>query len=147
MLLHELAKKHPYDLILKLKYHGRIIYRSWYCFTKLMKEAGAIMGYRIDKELLFSLLLISIISTTACAQVKVKTHHNFMGSDVYEATDGKVSVKYYNGECCCIAKEVLKRLAEDANSGLLDWDMMQDEIFRKAALRLVCDELKKGDLK
>lgn len=61
-----------------------------------------------------------------------------MGPDVYYATDGKTEVRYYNGQCCCVAKKVLESLADRANSGELDWSKMADKDFRSFELKQQC---------
>jgi hypothetical protein len=76
--------------------------------------------------------------SSGCAEVRVKTHYGWMGPDTWEATDGKVSVNYYNGDCCCIAKEVLQSLADQANSGAFNWVMMDDQRFREETLSQRC---------
>jgi hypothetical protein len=76
--------------------------------------------------------------STGCAEVRVKTHHGWMGPDTWEATDGKVSVSYYNGDCCCVAEKVLENLAALANKELLDWNLMQGKEFRERVLREEC---------
>jgi len=65
-----------------------------------------------------------------------------MGPDVYSLSGNGIVVNYYNGECCCIAKEVLKELQRRVDDGELDWMKMKDETFRDEYLRQVCRELK-----
>jgi len=77
-----------------------------------------------------------------CVRVEVKTHHGWTGPDTYEATDGKVSVTYYNGLCCCVAKQVLESLAGKANAGKLDWSMMANDSFKNRTLSEECKVIK-----
>lgn len=88
------------------------------------------------------ILAIAVISLNAgCAlgkEVKVKTHYNLFGPTVWEATDGTTSVTYYNGNCCCVAEEVLESLARQANQNELHWPKMADEKFKKAILNAEC---------
>lgn len=76
--------------------------------------------------------------STGCAEVRVKTHHGWMGPNTWEATDGKVSVSYYNGNCCCVAEKVLENLAEQANKKTLDWSKMADPKFKEETLAAEC---------
>jgi hypothetical protein len=90
------------------------------------------------------ILFFMLLCLFGCG-VRVKAHYGFMGPDTYEATDGKVSVHYYNGNCCCVAKEVLESLANEANSGKLDWVLMEFPEFRERVLAEECKKVK--DLK
>jgi hypothetical protein len=92
-------------------------------------------------KILASSLLVLCAASVSCAGVRVKTHHGFMGPNVFEATDGKVSVSYYNGNCCCVAEKVLESLAKQANSGMLDWNLMQFKEFRERVLKEECDKM------
>lgn len=76
--------------------------------------------------------------SVGCAEVRVKTHHGWMGPNTWEATDGKTSVSYYNGSCCCVAEKVLHSLAEKANRNELDWSKMADPTFRESTLAAEC---------
>jgi hypothetical protein len=58
--------------------------------------------------------------------VRVKHHWGFMGPDAWEATDGKFSVFSYRGECW-EAEKMLEKLADDANHGTVDWELMHDD--------------------
>jgi hypothetical protein len=84
------------------------------------------------------LLIVFALALAGCVGVTVHTHHGFMGPDTYEATDGKVSVGYYNGDCCCVAEQVLDNLAAKANKGELDWSKMADEKFKRETLWNEC---------
>lgn len=90
----------------------------------------------IMKRLLLMVCCVCLLS--GCAGVTVKTHHGWMGPDTWEATDGKVSVSYYNGNCCCVAEEVLQTLADKANSGQFDWSKMADEKYKEQVLADTC---------
>lgn len=83
------------------------------------------------------LSIILILLLVGCG-VRVHTDRGWMGPNVYYATDGKIEVRYYNGQCCCIAKKVLESLADRANSGKLDWNRMADEKFQDYELALQC---------
>lgn len=88
------------------------------------------------------IIVICLLFLFGCG-VRVKTNWGFMGPDVYVASDGNIEVIYYNGECCCIAKEVLESLSYKANHGELDWAKMSDKEFRKTTLLEECTRLKK----
>jgi hypothetical protein len=64
-----------------------------------------------------------------------------MGPDTWEATDGKISVSYYNGNCCCVAEKVLESLAKQANNKKLDWSKMADPKFRASTLAAECEKV------
>jgi hypothetical protein len=78
----------------------------------------------------------------SCGRVRVKTSWGYMGPNTYIATDGKIEVRYYNGACCCVAKQVLESLADKANSGELDWSLMADKEFRSKTLSDECAKQK-----
>jgi hypothetical protein len=99
------------------------------------------MGNNMNRILLIICSIIFVGAFTACADVRVKTHHGWMGPSTWEATDGKISVSYYNGNCCCVAEQVLKNLAEKANRHELDWRQMADPKFREDALANECKKL------
>lgn len=90
------------------------------------------------------LLLILILATLmfGCSNLRLKTDHSWFGPDVYELTDGEISVRYYNGDCCCIAKEVLEELRYRVNSGKVDWQKFSDKKFADEYLKNLCIELK-----
>lgn len=88
-----------------------------------------------------ALLLPTLL--TGCG-VRVKEHWGFMGPSTYEATNGKISVTYYNGACCCVAEQVLENLADYANSGKLDWSKMADKDFADKVLEEECQRVKNG---
>jgi hypothetical protein len=92
----------------------------------------------------FSIALTLFFSTLlfGCAGISIKTHSGFIGPDIYEATDGKIPVYYYNGDCCCIAKEVLEVLADRANRQDVDWNLMLNQVVRDSILQRTCDSLK-----
>jgi len=79
--------------------------------------------------------------SSGCAEVRVKTHHGWMGPDTWEATDGKTSVSYYNGNCCCVAEKVLESLAAQANNKKLDWAKMADPKFKDFTLAAECKKM------
>jgi hypothetical protein len=91
------------------------------------------------KALTFVFCCLLVLS--GCSGVTVKTHHGFMGPDSWEATDGQVSVSYYNGDCCCVAERVLLNLAAQANRQELDWSKMADPEFSQSALAAECKKL------
>lgn len=91
------------------------------------------------KKLLFLFLVIII---TSCSSLSLKTDHGWFGPDVYELTDGEISVRYYNGDCCCIAKEVLEELHNRVDAGKVDWQKFADKKFAKEYLSKLCEELK-----
>lgn len=66
-----------------------------------------------------------------------------MGPDMYEATDGKIPVYYHDGDCCCIAEEVLESLADRANKHDFDWMIMGDQVVRDSMLWKTCDSLRR----
>ena len=78
----------------------------------------------------------------ACSGLTLKSHWDLFGPTVYELTDGNISIKYYNGNCCCIAKEVLEKVKKNVESGKLDWQKMQNKEFADKYLQQVCNELK-----
>lgn len=95
------------------------------------------------KSALFIILILVLAATTSClGHVRVKHHWGFMGPDTWEATDGKISVHYYNGNCCCIAEKVLHEVARRANEGELDWSKMADPKFRDSILKTICEEFR-----
>ena len=65
-----------------------------------------------------------------------------MSPEIYEATDGNISVYFYDGSCCCVAKKVLENLAYKANTGGLDWKKMEDESYQKQILSEECEKIK-----
>lgn len=87
-------------------------------------------------------MMLMLSSACVIADVHVKHHHGFMGPDTWEATDGKISVPYYNGNCCCVAEQVLQNLADKANSKEMDWSKMADPEFRSAILQSECRKVK-----
>lgn len=97
------------------------------------------------KKIIFAAMIAVLSLTLACSsvgRVKVSTDRGFMGPDVYVATDGQTEVRYYNGRCCCVAKNVLERLAARANSGDLDWGAMEDPATRDRELADLCKAVK-----
>lgn len=94
------------------------------------------------------LLILLLVFLVSCHDIEIKTHNNFFGSTTYEATDGEISVHYYNGQCCCVAKEVLERLIEKTESGRYVWEFMKDQEYQDMALTEMCYEVKlnKGEI-
>lgn len=87
------------------------------------------------------LLIIAITLFVGCSSLRLKTDHGWFGPDVYELTDGELSVRYYNGDCCCIAKEVLEELRNRVNSGKVDWQKFADKKFADEYLKQLCAEM------
>jgi len=83
------------------------------------------------------IILFLLFLFVSCSRVRVKTHDHFMGPSTWEATDGKISVYAYNGDCWG-AKEKLKMLAKEANDGKFDWSMMSNDEFKKKKLEEIC---------
>lgn len=77
-----------------------------------------------------------------CQHIRLSTEHSFMGPDVYVATDGKTEVRYYNGKCCCNAKEVLAAVVKDANEGIFDWSLMRNEEYKDKRLHNMCTKIR-----
>lgn len=88
----------------------------------------------------YILLLLIISVTPGClGHVSVHTDRGWMGPDVYYATDGETEVRYYNGQCCCVAKKVLQSLADKANNTTdLKWSDMADPEYKKKILSDQC---------
>lgn len=97
------------------------------------------MGHRLSKIVVLSCFIACFVS---CSYVRVHTDHGFMGPDTFVATDGKIEVRYWNSRCCCVAKQVLESLAEQANAGLFSWSIMENERFRYEMLESQCLEEK-----
>jgi hypothetical protein len=89
--------------------------------------------------------MVSVLLFVQCSEFTVKTDHGFFGPDVYELTNGEISIKYYNGNCCCIAKEVLMEVQRRIESNELDWTKLRDKTFADQYLQKVCDELRESD--
>lgn len=85
-------------------------------------------------------MLVICLVFSSCGVV-VKTDHGFMSPDVFYATDGKIEVRYYSGNCT-VAKQVLESLADKANSGVLDWNNMADKEYQEIVLREECQRIK-----
>ena len=77
-----------------------------------------------------------------CKTVRVKSHWGYMGPSTYEATDGTISVFYYNGNCCCVAEQVLINLADRANRGEFQWSIMADKAMKDKMLEEECQRMK-----
>ena len=83
-----------------------------------------------------------MIILCSCSRVEVRKDVMFMYPDSWEATDGKVSVFYENKDCCCIAEEVIKQAASNANCGKLEWAKMADEPFQQRYMLDLCNEIR-----
>ena len=72
----------------------------------------------------------------------VKTHHGFMSPDVYELTNGDISIKYYNGNCCCIAKDVLIEMKSRIEKNEIIIDSLNNKKFVDNYLQKLCNEMR-----
>ena len=91
------------------------------------------MGHYISATLwviAFGLTLIAISGCGCGCGVRVKHHWGFMGPDTWEATDGKVSVYYYAGDCL-EPERVIRNLVRDTNrsDSQIDWSRMNDKDY------------------
>ena len=104
--------------------------------------------WAIIRGLVFPFLIL-FFGLANCGGLTIKTSHGFMGPDVYELTDGDISVKYYNGNLCqgallkgFNAKDVLKEVKRQVESGELKWELMRNKVFAKEYLHEVCYQMK-----
>ncbi len=93
------------------------------------------------------LTLVILLFTGCSASWQLKTHHGFLTPNVYELTDGNISIKYYNGQCCCVAKEVLTELKTRIETGQIDPARLKDKTFVEKTLQQLCNELKNNQEK
>ena len=95
---------------------------------------------------LIVLFIALILLLLACNNgLIIKSHHNLLGPTVYELTDGNHSIKYYNGQCCCIAKKVLEEIKQQIEDNELSWQDMKNKEFADKYLQQICNELKSDD--
>ena len=95
----------------------------------------------IIKVYLFALFLTLFL--IGCNNgLTLKSHYNLFGSTVYELTDGNISIKYYNGLCCCIAKEVLEEIKTMVSEGELNWYKFADKKYADERLKVICKMVK-----
>jgi len=74
--------------------------------------------------------------------LSLKTHHGWLGPNVYELTDGKISITYYDGDCCCIARDVLKEIKRRVEEDNLEWGLFNDSLYTKNYLSQLCQEMR-----
>jgi len=77
-----------------------------------------------------------------CNGWDVKKHSGFMSPDVYELTNGDISIKYYNGDCCCIAKEVLTEVKKRIEANQIELIKLNDKKFVDEYLQKLCNEMR-----
>lgn len=87
------------------------------------------------------MLAAIVVLILGCSEFTVKTDYGFLGPAVYELTNGDLSIKYYNGNCCCIAKDVLGEIKLRIETGRLDWTKLKDKQYADEYLQSVCDSL------
>lgn len=97
---------------------------------------------KILRLTILALLISLTISCTIQHKVKLYEENGYGGPTIWTASNGRVSVSYYNGQCCCIAKYVLQNLADDSNAGVFDWNDMSDKAIKEAKLAEECKRLK-----
>lgn len=79
-----------------------------------------------------------------CASTRISTHRMFMYPTTYTIEDREtgVSVGYYNGNCCCVAEEVLHHVQKGIEAGTVDREaFFSDPEYRAGILKLFCLEL------
>ena len=86
-------------------------------------------------------ILILLIILTGCG-VRIDVHRSIMAPDVYELTDGSVSYFYANGDCCCIAEEVVESVLGDYKNGKISQQQWNDKQFMKNYLDSTCIKIK-----
>lgn len=89
-----------------------------------------------------ALVVLLCFLLAGCNEWKVKKHSGFMTPDVYELTNGDVSIKYYNGDCCCIAKDVLTEVKLRIENNQIDVAKLKDKKFVDDYLRNLCNEMR-----
>jgi len=87
---------------------------------------------------LFVLISLIFITACSCSEFTVKTQLGVFGPDVYELTNGGISIKYYNGNCCCIAKDVLVEMKNRIEKGVIEIDSLKSKKFVDSYLRDLC---------
>jgi len=92
--------------------------------------------------LLVVYLLIGILVLSSCSTWRVNTSYGFLSSDTYTLTNGDIAIHYYNGDCCCIAEEVLQELKRRIESGEVNSETLRDRKYANKLLREICKELK-----
>lgn len=68
-----------------------------------------------------------------------------MSPDVYELTNGTISIKYYNGDCCCIAEKVLTEIKSRIERKKINAQKFADKYFTSCYLQSICDSLKQKE--
>jgi hypothetical protein len=90
----------------------------------------------------FILLSLLLICVSSCG-LRVKTYHNWFGPDIYTLTDGNYKLMYYNGDCCCVAKQVLEKIKDEIKTGYVEWPrVVLDHEYKEYCLKHYCDELR-----
>lgn len=92
--------------------------------------------------LVVGLICLLCFLLAGCNEWKVKKHGGFMTPDVYELTNGDMSIKYYNGDCCCIAKEVLTEVKKRIEANQIDVIKLNDKKFVDEYLQKLCNEMR-----
>ena len=87
-------------------------------------------------------LSLLCVLLAGCNEFTIKTHRGFLSPDVYELTNGDISIKYYNGDCCCIAKEVLTEIKRRIEIGEMDATKLKDKKYVDEYLRRLCNEMR-----
>lgn len=93
-----------------------------------------------QKKIIIALMLF-ILSACSSTGWQVKTDRGFLGPDVYELTNGDISVKYYNQQCCCIAKEVLIELKRRIEAGKVKPERLKNNRYKEMILKQICKQL------
>ena len=90
---------------------------------------------KLLRILLVVYLLISILVLLSCSTWRVNTSYGFLSSDTYILTNGDIAIHYYNGDCCCIAEEVLQELKRRIELGEVNSEMLRDKEYVNKLLR------------
>lgn len=94
------------------------------------------------KIIVVTMIALLILFSFGCSSVRIDTHHGFLAPDVYELTDGSVSYFYYNGDCCCVAKEVLENVLADYKSDKISQHNWVDKEFMYKYIDSICIKIK-----
>jgi hypothetical protein len=93
-------------------------------------------------SLFIVVLILAYLSLDGCNSLSLKTHHGWLGPNVYELTDGVISINYYDGDCCCIAKAMLTEIKRRVEEDNLDWNLFKDSLYTKNYLSQLCQEMR-----
>jgi len=110
-----------------------------FCYCVSMLNMALYIG---NNSLVILVLVLMYLSLDGCNSLTLKTHHGWLGPNVYELTDGKISITYYDGDCCCIARDVLKEIKRRVEEDNLEWGLFNDSLYTKNYLSQLFQEMR-----